>query len=100
MRLVMTIKQYSRPFLLAALLGTAFAVLPTKADHGELFGISAALAAHTGGGNGRNGGTGHESTSSGNAGMSGGGEASHDVAHGVDPDRAQDQRNCDLVACD
>jgi hypothetical protein len=101
MRLVMTIMQYSRPFLLAALLGTAFAVLPTKADHGELFGISAALAAHTGGGNGRNGGAGHESTSSGNAGMSGGGGASRpDAAHGVDPDRAWDQRNCDLVACD
>ena len=54
----MTIKRYSRLFLLALLLGAAFAVLPTKADHGELFGISAALAAHTGGGNGRNGGMG------------------------------------------
>ena len=68
----------------------------TKADHGELFGISAALAAHTGGGNGRNGGMGHESTSNGNAGMSAGTEASH----GVDPDRAHEQRNCDLVSCD
>jgi hypothetical protein len=96
MRIVMTIKRYSRLFLLALLLGAAFAVLPTKADHGELFGISAALAAHTGGGNGRNGGVGHESTPNGNAGMSAGTEASH----GVDSDRAHDQRNCDLVSCD
>ncbi|HXD03962.1 MAG TPA: hypothetical protein VN627_11715 [Novosphingobium sp.] len=96
----MTIKRYSRLFLLAALLGAVFAVLPTKVDHGELFGISAALAAHTGGGNGRNGGMGHESTASGNAGTSAGTEASHDVAHGVDPDRARDQRNCDLVSCE
>jgi hypothetical protein len=59
----MTIKQYFRLFLLASLLGTVFAVLPTKADHGELFGIGAALAAHTGGGNGRNGDAGHESAS-------------------------------------
>ena len=35
----MTIKRYSRLLLLALLLGAAFAVLPTKADHGELFGI-------------------------------------------------------------
>ena len=96
----MTIKRYSRLFLLALLLGAAFAVLPTKADHGELFGISAALAAHTGGGNGRNGGMGHESTSNGNAGMSAGTEASHGVVNGVDSDRAHDQRSCDLVSCD
>ena len=96
----MTIKRYSRLFLLALLLGAAFAVLPTKADHGELFGISAALAAHTGGGNGRNGGMGHEASSNGNAGMSASGtEASHGVAQGVDSDRAH-QRNCDWVSCD
>jgi hypothetical protein len=49
MRLVMTFKRYARLFLLALLLGAAFALLPTKADHGELFGIGAALAAHAGG---------------------------------------------------
>jgi hypothetical protein len=96
----MTIKQYSRIFLLAALLGTAFAVLPTTADHGELFGIGAALAAHGGGGSGRNGGAGHESGPRGNAGMNAGAAASHSIAHGVDPDRARDQGSCDWVSCD
>ena len=91
----MTINRYWRLFLLALLLGTAFSFLPTKADHGELFGINAALAAHTGGGNGRNGGMGHEASSDGNAGMSAGTQASH----GVNSDRAH-QRNCDLASCD
>jgi hypothetical protein len=95
----MTIKRYSRLFLLALLLGTAFSFLPTKADHGELFGISAALAAHTGGGSGRNGGMGHQASSNGNAAMGAGTEAGHGLAHGVDSDRAH-QRNCDLDSCD
>jgi hypothetical protein len=95
----MTIKRYLRLFLLAVLLGAIFAALPTKADHGELFGISAALAAHGGGGSGKNGGAGHESARSGNAGMSAGAEASHSIAHGVDPDRARGQA-CDWDSCD
>lgn len=96
----MTFKRYSRLFLLALLLGAAFALLPTKADHGELFGIGAALAAHAGGGNGRNGGMGHESTASSDAGASTGAEASHGVGQDVDSDRAHDQRKCDFVSCD
>jgi len=92
----MTFKRYARLFLLALLLGAAFALLPTKADHGELFGIGAALAAHADGGNGRNGGMGHEATAGGTAGTGAGAEASH----GVDPDRTHDQRKCDFVSCD
>jgi hypothetical protein len=95
MRLGMTFKRYARLFLLALLLGAAFALLPTKADHGELFGIGAALAAHAGGGNGRSGGMGHEATASGNVGANAGAEASH----GVELDPTHDQPKCDFVSC-
>ena len=120
-------KQLLRPLAWAAIFGAVFAVLPSAADHGRLFGVGAAWAeGHSGGhGGGRGGATDHntaqgaprtggsdlgggasESGTSNGSPRNGGtdaalaaGSTTHDISQGVDSDRARDRVECAWYDC-
>ena len=120
-------KQFLRPLVWAAIFGAVFAVLPTAADHGQVFGVGAAWAeGHSGGHGGGRGSTRDHDTAQGaprNGGSDLGGGASesgtsdgsprnggtdaalaagsttHNISQGVDSDRARDRVECAWYDC-
>ena len=120
-------KQFLRPLVWAAIFGAVFAVLPTAADHGQVFGVGAAWAeGHSGGHGGGRGGTSDHNTAqgaprNGGSALGGGvservtsdgsprnggtdaalaaGSTTHNISQGVDSDRARDRLECAWYDC-
>jgi len=120
-------KQFLRPLVWAAIFGAVFAVLPTAADRGRLFGVGAAWAeGHSDGHGGGRGGTSDHNTAQGaprNGGSTlggaqsesgtsdgsprnggagaalAGGSTAHDISQGNDNDRARDRVECAWYDC-
>jgi hypothetical protein len=83
-------KRFTRPLILAAAFAAIFTILPSRVDHGALFGVSAAMAhGRSGGDHGGFGGAGRHGTDIGDHGLGQGapknGGPNSDPAASADP---------------